>query len=260
MTPSPATGADRRAHGSDARCSAAMRRRRSPASSRLPNGSGWRGSDRAARQASGCGLRKSTPASPPPRRSRPMSASSRCSTRLIVSCPEPSETHPDLDRVAAENDWSVLEQASFLDLMHYLPDDILVKVDRAAMAHSLETRIPFLDPAVVRFALSLPDEIRTLGGTRKGILKAVLDRYVPASLWDRPKRGFGIPGAAWLKGPLKPLAEDLFQPKRWRVPTCSTWRWCGCSGTISVPATSAAPTSSGRCSSFNLHLTRHADR
>ncbi|MBC00764.1 MAG: asparagine synthase (glutamine-hydrolyzing) [Rhodobacteraceae bacterium] len=120
------------------------------------------------------------------------------------------ETHPDLERVAAETGWSALEQASFLDLVHYLPDDILVKVDRAAMAHSLETRIPFLDPAVVRFALSLPDEIRTLGGTRKGLLKAVLDRYVPASLWDRPKRGFGIPGAAWLKGPLKPLAEEMF--------------------------------------------------
>ncbi len=120
------------------------------------------------------------------------------------------ETHPLLETVAAERDWSVLEQASLLDLVHYLPDDILVKVDRAAMAHALETRVPFLDPAIVRFALSLPDRIRTMGGERKGILRAVLGRYVPRELWDRPKRGFGIPCADWLKGPLRPLAEDMF--------------------------------------------------
>ena len=120
------------------------------------------------------------------------------------------EVHPLLETVAAERDWSVLEQASMLDLVHYLPDDILVKVDRAAMAHGLETRVPFLDPAIVRFALSLPDRIRTMGGERKGILRAVLGRYVPRDLWDRPKRGFGIPSADWLKGPLRPLAEDMF--------------------------------------------------
>ncbi|MHC5655342.1 asparagine synthase (glutamine-hydrolyzing) [Stappia sp. ICDLI1TA098] len=121
-------------------------------------------------------------------------------------------THPLLETVAAETDWTPLEQASFLDLTHYLPDDILVKVDRAAMAHSLETRVPFLDPDVVRFALSLPDDIRLMDGQRKGVVKAVLDRYVPAALWDRPKRGFGIPSASWLKGPLRPLAEDMFAP------------------------------------------------
>lgn len=120
------------------------------------------------------------------------------------------EVHPLLETVAAERDWSVLEQASLLDLVHYLPDDILVKVDRAAMAHGLETRVPFLDPAIVRFALALPDRLRTMGGERKGILRAVLGRYVPRPLWDRPKRGFGIPCADWLKGPLRPLAEDMF--------------------------------------------------
>lgn len=120
------------------------------------------------------------------------------------------ETHPLADTVAQETGWSVLEQASLLDLVHYLPDDILVKVDRAAMAHALETRVPFLDPAVVRFALSLPDRVRLMGGQRKGVVRQVLGRYVPAALWDRPKRGFGIPSADWLKGPLRPLAEDMF--------------------------------------------------
>lgn len=122
------------------------------------------------------------------------------------------ETHPLADTVAQETGWSVLEQASLLDLVHYLPDDILVKVDRAAMAHALETRVPFLDPAVVRFALSLPDRVRLMGGQRKGVVRQVLGRYVPAALWDRPKRGFGIPSADWLKGPLRPLAEDMFSP------------------------------------------------
>ena len=120
------------------------------------------------------------------------------------------ETHPLADTVAQETGWSVLEQASLLDLVHYLPDDILVKVDRAAMAHALETRVPFLDPAVVRFALSLPDRVRLMGGQRKGVVRQVLGRDVPAALWDRPKRGFGIPSADWLKGPLRPLAEDMF--------------------------------------------------
>jgi asparagine synthase (glutamine-hydrolysing) len=120
------------------------------------------------------------------------------------------ETHPLLGAVEKERGWSPLEQASFLDLTHYLPDDILVKVDRAAMAHSLETRVPFLDPAVVRFALSLPDSVRRMNGQRKGVLKAVLGRYLPTNLWDRPKRGFGIPSATWLAGPLRPLAEDMF--------------------------------------------------
>jgi asparagine synthase (glutamine-hydrolysing) len=123
------------------------------------------------------------------------------------------ETHPLLAEVEAETGWSPLEQASFLDLTHYLPDDILVKVDRAAMAHSLETRVPFLDPAVVRFALSLPDSVRRMNGQRKGVLKAVLGRYLPTDLWDRPKRGFGIPSATWLAGPLRPLAEDMFSPE-----------------------------------------------
>ena len=117
---------------------------------------------------------------------------------------------PLLAAVLAEPDWSVLDQVTLFDALRYLPDDILAKVDRAAMAHSLETRIPFLDPDIARFAWSLPDEIRLMDGERKGPLKAVLGKYVPRPLWDRPKRGFGVPAATWLRGPFRALADDLF--------------------------------------------------
>ena len=117
---------------------------------------------------------------------------------------------PLLAGIAGEPGWSVLEQASFLDMARYLPDDILVKVDRAAMASSLETRIPLLDADVVRFAFSLPDSIKLADGKPKGILRNVLARYVPRNLWERPKTGFGVPIGEWLSGALRPLADDLF--------------------------------------------------
>ena len=120
------------------------------------------------------------------------------------------EADPLVAAIMADAGWSVLDQATLFDALRYLPDDILVKVDRAAMAHSLETRIPLLDPDIARFAWSLPDDIRLMGGERKGPLKAVLGKYVPKSLWDRPKRGFGVPAAAWLRGPFRALADDLF--------------------------------------------------
>lgn len=117
---------------------------------------------------------------------------------------------PLIAQIAGNEDWSVLGQSGVFDVLRYLPDDILVKVDRAAMAHSLETRVPLLDPDIARFAWSLPDEILTMGGERKGPLKGVLGKYVPKALWDRPKRGFGVPAAAWLRGPLRAMADDLF--------------------------------------------------
>jgi asparagine synthase (glutamine-hydrolysing) len=123
---------------------------------------------------------------------------------------------PLIARIAAHEDWSTLEQATMLDCYRYLPDDILVKVDRAAMSHSLETRVPLLDPDIAAFAWSLSDAHRLMNGERKGILKAVLNRYVPRELWDRPKRGFGIPAASWLRGPFRSMAEDLFSPARLR--------------------------------------------
>lgn len=97
-----------------------------------------------------------------------------------------------------------------MDMLQYLPDDILVKVDRAGMYYSLESRIPLLDRDVCEFAWTLPQEYKYDGVTTKRILKNILYKYVPKEMMDRPKKGFSVPLASWLKGDeLKPWAESL---------------------------------------------------
>lgn len=137
---------------------------------------------------------------------------------LVIGGTEPptllSDAHPSLKALSA------VERMMAIDMLTYLPDDILTKVDRAAMGVSLETRVPMLNHRVVEFAWSLPMgyKIRKEQGTdvAKWVLRQVLYRYVPRSLIERPKMGFAIPVDAWLRGPLRAWAEELLSESRLR--------------------------------------------
>jgi len=121
---------------------------------------------------------------------------------------------PFTDRTRRASLPGFVERMMYLDTMTYLPDDILVKVDRASMAVSLESRCPLLDYRVYEFAWRLPVTMKIRDGRGKWPLRAILYRHVPPALVDRPKSGFAIPLGEWLRGPLRPWAEELLSHLR----------------------------------------------
>ena len=132
--------------------------------------------------------------------------------QVVLEAIEPLTALTDPRRRAEFPDFIL--QMMFIDLVSYLPDDILTKVDRASMAVSLEARVPLLDHRVVEFAWRLPMSLRVRNRREKWLLRQVLYKYVPARLVDRPKMGFGIPVGEWLRGPLRDWGEALLATDR----------------------------------------------
>jgi asparagine synthase (glutamine-hydrolysing) len=129
--------------------------------------------------------------------------------RIVIGAGE-ADARPAMARLPSDD----YRKLMLLDSLSYLPDDILVKVDRAAMANSLETRIPLLNHKLVEFAAQMPVGYLTDGVTGKHILRDILYRHVPKALIERPKMGFAVPVAEWLRGPLREWSGDLLNSER----------------------------------------------
>jgi asparagine synthase (glutamine-hydrolysing) len=128
-----------------------------------------------------------------------------------------ADIYREVRELVGESDaQNVIEQMQYADINYYLAEDILTKVDRAAMSVSLETRAPFLDPRVGQFAASIPVEYKLKGKSGKVILKEAMKDLLPHDILHRPKKGFGIPIAEWLKGRLNPLMHEMLDERRLR--------------------------------------------
>lgn len=136
------------------------------------------------------------------------------STDLVINSVEPISKYRSNSLFLNELD--DVQKMMFLDTITYLPDDILTKVDRAAMAVSLETRVPFLDHRIIEYAWKMPQVYKMKDGVTKLALREVLYKYIPKKLIERPKMGFGIPLDQWLRGPLKLWVEDLISEEKIR--------------------------------------------
>lgn len=140
--------------------------------------------------------------------------------RIIAKVINPSflATSPDLEvyknGFESDSESSALLSMQLDDLRNYLPGDLLVKMDMASMANGLEVRSPFLDPKMIKVGLSLPVNYKVHNGSGKYILREVLAEFLPRSLFDRPKQGFAIPRAEWLRGPLRDSTRDILLSKK----------------------------------------------
>lgn len=136
------------------------------------------------------------------------------SSDIVINASRPQTISDDIQAWDRFTDYT--ECMMYMDMLTYLPDDILVKVDRASMGVSLEARAPFLDHRIVEFAWKIPLSMKIRNGQGKWLLRQVLDKYVPKELIDRPKMGFAVPIDTWLRGPLKAWAEELLDERRLR--------------------------------------------
>ncbi|MDP9412580.1 MAG: asparagine synthase (glutamine-hydrolyzing) [Pseudomonadota bacterium] len=133
---------------------------------------------------------------------------------VLPAAPLPREGQFDMDVGPAA---PIVTRMMYSDAVSYLPDDVLCKVDRAAMTVSLETRIPFLDHRVAEIAARIPLSMKRDNRAGKLILRRLLNKHAPRQLFERPKAGFAVPVRDWIKGPLRPWAEQLLDPKKMKV-------------------------------------------